>query len=388
MPDVHEYAQAGIKAVNEHQFSKAIEAFEKALEIEPERPDMNNALGMAHLHRGDAVNAIPFLSKAIELARGFEGDEYDDMKVHFIVGLATAQHLLEQTQQTIATLKTAAELWPENIVPLLHLGQLYFEACLLEEGLSVYRKLSTLESLDEEARQAAEAVVGSVEAFLNSEHTAGLFLQAHQESYIEYFNEVAAPQEQAGWFAEATRMSQDADGELKPMLAEGARPYALTRADLVNPKDNTVANVYEPSDPLIVHLNGLEPLAQLPIMFPWKEFPFEVWVSSQSPWHWLKLAIQFEDDLPDESELVKVIDDLIGAWYLKGFNGEFGTQEAGRFHYVSDPETIGTRTVNYTFDLGRAEYSSIDALLRALTIFHDQRAIKRVLFGRGLLPEL
>ena len=59
MSELDTLAKAGIQAINDKEYDKAIESFLQALELEPDRPDINNALGMAYLHRGDAGNAIP-----------------------------------------------------------------------------------------------------------------------------------------------------------------------------------------------------------------------------------------------------------------------------------------------------------------------------------------
>ena len=54
MPTLDELAQAGLTAINDGRYNDAIESFQQALALAPDRPDMNNALGMAYLHRGEA----------------------------------------------------------------------------------------------------------------------------------------------------------------------------------------------------------------------------------------------------------------------------------------------------------------------------------------------
>jgi hypothetical protein len=156
--------------------------------------------------------------------------------------------------------------------------------------------------------------------------------------------------------------------------------------DLVNPKDGTIAGVYSEEEPMIVALNGLEPLAQAPIVFPWEAgYPFEIWVGSQCPWHWLTIQIQFVES-ETESALIERIDDVVGGWYLNGYNGEYGEKDSGRFHFISDPEVVGERAVTYTVDLGRARFDAIPSLLNALTVLHEKHRIQRALFGQGRLP--
>jgi hypothetical protein len=112
---------------------------------------------------------------------------------------------------------------------------------------------------------------------------------------------------------------------------------------------------------------------------------FEVWVSTRCPWHWLWVMIQVgaEADAP----ALGAIDELIGRWYLDGYNGTFGDAAAGRFHYITDPEPIGRTAVGYQVDLGRARFSAVEDLLRRLGELHQVLPLRRVLLGDGRVPE-
>ena len=182
-------------------------------------------------------------------------------------------------------------------------------------------------------------------------------------------------------------MARGPSGDLAPVVADGARPYALTRVDLVNPEDNTVSGVYSEQEPMIVALQGLEPLAQVPVMLPWKGWAFDTWVCSRSPWHWLGVIVQFRAPAASEAALVDRVDEPIGQWFLNGFNGDFGEKDRGYFHYIGDPEVLGDRAVGYAVDLGRASFDAIPALLNRLTVLHERHPIQRVLFGFGRLPD-
>ena len=378
-----EHARAGLRAIEERRYDDAITAFQKVLELEPDRPDMNHALGMAYVHRGDVGNAIPHLEAAVRLAEPYSAPEHQPLKLEFHMSLATAYQLMDQVQKARAALEEVVRRWPEHVEARLQLGQLLLSTCQLEDGLQVYKDAA--DYLDKEQREAAEALVGSAEAFLESEHDANVFLQGHQESYVSYFDEVA--KSQPTWHAEAMR-AQMVDGEPQPVLAEGARPYALSRVDLVNPADNTVSGVYSEQEPMIVALHGLEPLAQAPVMLPWNGgWPFETWVCTRCPWHWLGIIIQLQESAESDEALVERVDPLVGEWYLQGFNGDFGSKERGYFHYIGDPEVMGERAVAYVVDLGRAGYEAIPALLSKLTVLHERFPIQRVLFGYARLPD-
>lgn len=384
MSDLDGLARRGISAINEKKFDEAIEAFEAALAIDESRPDLNNALGMAHVHRGDVGNALPFLERAVELARVFEEEEHQDMRRHFHVALATAYQLLDQVPRAVDTLQEIIETWPEDVQAQLQYAQLLVGSCRVEQGMEAYRKVAA--QLDEARAEAALALSGAIEAFLESDNESSVFLEAHRDEYVSYFDEVAGPRVLEGWYAEAARMGVGSDGEPAPIVAEGARPYALTRVDLVNPSDQTVSSVYSEKEPMVVAVEGLEPLAQIPVLLPWPTSSFEVFVCSQCPWHWLTITIQAGADEAPEGWF-EGLDEVVGSWYLEGWNGGFGDTDSGRFHYISDPDRFSANAVSYVIDLGRARFEAIQALLSKMSVFHEQQPVRRLLLGAGRLPD-
>jgi tetratricopeptide (TPR) repeat protein len=387
MSDLDTYARAGIEAVNEQKFDLAIENFQKALAIDPDRPDLNNALGMAYMNRGEVVSAVPHLERAITLAEPYDAPEHQDMKRHFETALATAYTVLDRIQDARRVFEGAARRWPGDLETRMQLGSLLVSACMPREGQAVYREIVEDERFEDEIREAADALSGAIDAFLDDENLqASVFLEAHAESYDTFFAQHTHELVDKGFIAEAARMVRGEDGEPKPMLPEGARPWAFERIDLVEPGENNVAKVGDERDPLIVAVNGLEPLAQVPVALPWEGHPFEVFVSSRCPWHWLTIAIQLRDPR-DPDGLVEAVDETVGAWYLAGYNGDFGEADKGRFHFATAPDFIGDRAIAYTVDLGRTRFEAISDLLKRLTILHDRVPLQRVLFGQGRLPD-
>ena len=91
MSELDKHAKAGIEAINDNRLNDAIEHLQQALALDDSRPDLNNALGMTYLRRGDAANGIPFLKKAVTLAEPYTEPEHQEMRLHFHLGLATAQ---------------------------------------------------------------------------------------------------------------------------------------------------------------------------------------------------------------------------------------------------------------------------------------------------------
>lgn len=385
MTTLDEHARAGMAAINDKRFDDAITSFQAAIALDGERPDINSALGMAYMHRGEVISALPYLVKAHELAKVYNEPEHLEMRKHFATSLASAHAVLDAPMSAVDVLDEIIEALPSDVELRMQRASLLINSLKPAEGGHAYQAIAEDESVEEGIREAAEALAGAIDAFLDDDDVQGeVFLRAHAESYDNFFAQHANKMVEEGWFAEAARMVRGADGEPKPMIAEGARPWALERVDIVNPQDGNVAKVGDEKEPLIVAVNGLEPLAQVPVTLPWTGWDFEVWVCSRVPWHWLPILIEFAD--PIDEARTTALDELVGGWYLAGYNGDFGTAEKGRFHYVTDLEPVGERAVAATFDLGRASFEAVPDLLRRLTVLHDRLPIQRVVFGPGRLP--
>ena len=382
--EMDRHARAGLAALQEQRIADAIASFEAALAIDGERPDLNHALGMAYLNRGEVGSAIPAIEKSVALSAAYTAPEHQAARREFRENLALAYRMADRVADAMGVLSAILDESPNELAPRIQLGQLLFATGQVAEALAAYDVLASFEDLPAEQRLAAFALTGAVRAFLDAEHEGVIFLEAHQEMYKQYFDEVAAQPLSEGWYAEASRMARGADGEVRPYLPEGARPYALIRVDLVNPADGEVASVYSETEPMVVSLNGLEPLSQAQVLFDWSGWPFAVQVSSICPWHWLPLIIQLSERTEASLE---ALDKVIGDWYLAGYNGEFGDHETGRFHYITDPDPTAERTVSYTVDLGRASLEAVHTLMRRLAIMHETHPIRRVVWGQAVITE-
>lgn len=387
MSTLDSFARAGIEAINNKNFDEAIENFRRALDLEPDRPDINNALGMAYLHKGQAVDALPHLQAASRLAEPFDGAEHREMRKHFDSGLASCLLSLDRVRDALDVLARAAERWPDDIEVRTQVASALISSCMPTEGCQAFHAIAEDDRFEDEVREVADAIAGAIEAVIDDENIDGsIFLKAHAESYATFFGEHAQQLVAEGWYAEAARLIRGPDGEPQPLIAEGARSWAVERIDIVNPRTNEAATVGDERDPHIVAVNGLEPLAQVAAAIPFEGWPFQVWVSSRSPWHWLGVVVQFAAPRSPE-ERDALTDEIVGSWYLDGYNGTFGESDRGRFHYATHPEIIGDRAIGWHFDLGRARYDAIPDLLKRLSLLHERAPIQRVLFGQGRLPD-
>ena len=133
MATVDEHAQTGLRAIEERRFDDAIIAFGAAVALAPERPDINHALGMAHIHRGDAGNALPHLAAAVRLAEPYDLPQHQPLKRDFQMSLATAYQLVDQVEEAKTVLERVIALWPDFVEAHLQLGQEKLAAAVLDE---------------------------------------------------------------------------------------------------------------------------------------------------------------------------------------------------------------------------------------------------------------
>ncbi len=358
----------------------------RAVEAAPDRVDLLQALGVVHLQLGEPELACRLLEEAVSrvdalvLQRPADRDQLTTMRDGFRLSLAAAYEDLDSPDQAEAQYRRVMADSAGQPRARQGLGHLLLASGRLSDGLHELRAYVN-ENLDEDAFiEGAAAYIEAVDRFTTKNIMPREFLVAHRESYVEMFDHYAAEQEAAGWVAEAARMKRAPDGRVVPIIPDGARPYAAVRVDLVNPATSEVGQVGD--QPMVVAVADYEALARAPVCFAVGGLPFELRISSQCPWDQLPISMLFE-----RPESAQEVDGLIGDWYRAGYDGSFGTLDAQRFHYVSDPDPKrGGKGVTYNVDLGRARVEALDDLLRRLVGFHSVHPLKMLLVGRGYLP--
>ena len=375
------YADAALKALQEGDPDKARKALKRALKEAPHRLDLRHALAITLMRGGEISAALEQLNAALAAAREQADETAATMMPQLLLARAAACEDSYQPRAAEAAYREVLIHEAGNPRALQGLGHLLLAWGRLEEGLALLREYIAAGGDGPEYVDAAQGFISAVSRFVDEDLHPRNFLEAHRGSYVEFFDHHADRMEAQGWIAEAARMQRLPDGSIVPVIPDGARPYAAVRIDLVDPSTGQPGQVGD--QPMVVALAGYEPLSQAMVLVDWPELPFPVWVSSICPWDQLPVQVLFGYD----SDPVEAIDPIIGDWYTAGYNGEYGDTDRGRFHYISDPERIGPRSVLYHVDCGRAELRSIDDLLKRLEILHAPYRIEAVLLGRGFLPE-
>ena len=384
-PSPEVLAEAAMKKLHEGDPREARVMLLRAVEAAPERPDLLNALGVVHLQLGEPALAIKLIEEAISrvamqrAARPGEAVQLGAMHADFQLGLAAAHEDMDEPKLAEAVYRGVLADVPEHPRARQGLGHLLLAMGRIDEGLEELARYQSEGHDDPEYLAGVKAYAEDVARFVRVNVQPREFLVGHRESYVEMFDHYAGEQAKSGWIAEAARMKRAPDGRVVPLIPEGARPYAAVRVDLVNPATSEVGQVGD--QPMVVALAEYPTLAQGPTLFPVGGLPFALSISSQCPWDQLPISVLFH-----EPAGVAAVDGLFGDWYHAGFEGEFGTRDAQRFHYISDPEPKRQgRGVTYTVDLGRARVEALDDLLRRLVAFHSAHPVERLLVGRGYL---
>ena len=368
-----------LEAVRGDDLEEARGALMEALTEYPERLDLVHTLAIIELQVGRPDHALDLTQKASALA--LERRDPGDLELLPLLLLAqgAAHEELNQPAQSLQAYEAILSDHPGHPLAAQGKGHLLLAWGQLERGLETLQAVVDAGADDPRFIEASQKLIAGVRAFLDADLHPSNFADAHRGSYEAFFSHHADQQAAEGWIAEAARMRRGEDGQMVPVIEDGARPYAGTRVDLVDPSTGQAALVGD--QPMVVAVAGHEVIAQAPIVFAWPGQDFPAYGSSQMPWNLLHITIQFESADP-----VAAADPTVGDWYTAGFDGQFGAPDRGRFHSITDPMQIGPHTVRYDLDCGRAEVTAIEDLLKRLNVLHGEHPIAGVLIGRGFIP--
>lgn len=383
MATAEELADRAMEALRGDDPVKAAQALQDALQANPERLDFIHALAVTELRLGEPNSALALTMQGEQVARRRNDEHALAVFPQLLLARAAAFEDLYDPASAEAVFREVLRNEPENPRAQQGLGHLLLGWGRVEDGLAV---LSTYieQAVDEPPfLEATAAFVEAARGFLRENIHPKELLNAHRGSYVEFFDHHAQRMEAEGWIAEAARMHRDESGNVVLSVPEGAPSWAGVRVDLVNPQTGQPGRVGE--QPMVVALQGYEPLAQAPVLFRWpvRDAPFAVWVSSQVPWNHLRVQIVLEGEHDD---VAAVLEPVLGDWYRAGFDGAFGEPNRGRFHEIDDLQALGGRSVLVHVDAGRAEVRAIEDLLKRLDVLHSTTPVAAVLLGRGYVP--
>ncbi len=382
-------AESALQALGRDDPRKARELLMEAITAAPNRADLVHALGVVQLQLGEAHLGLPLVEQAIAMAMALGGADAAkgrEMLDGFELSLAAAHEDLDHPEEAEAAYRRILAR-TGNPRASHQLALLLLAWGRLDEGLDTLDHYVTADADDPDAQRGLKALAGEIRLWIARKLHPKNLLQAHRDEYVAMFDDyLKGPAK--GWVAEPAKMRRGPDGRLVPIVPEGARPYAGVRVDLVNPATNQIGQVGD--QPMVVQIAEFPALSQAPVQLRWEHEEFDLRVSTQCPWDQLPIQILFKNGAGAEGAL-DAADVVLGAWYVAGFDGAFGTPEGHRLHDISYPTAArawhdGFLGVTYDVDMGRAELRAIDDLVQRLAHLNAHHPIDRVLLGRGYLP--
>ena len=372
-----------LEAIQGDDLDAARTALLAALTEHPDRMDLVHSLSIIELQSGRPEQALELVEKAVAVLKERNGPGDAKMIPLLLLAAGAAYEEMGDPENALKAYEQVLQTEPSHPLATQGKGHLLLAWGRMDDGLETLQSVVDAQDDDPRFLEATAKLIAGVKAFNAEDLHPRNFIDAHRGTYCEFFTHHADRTAADGWIAEAARMRRDETGALVPTLADGARPYAATRVDLVDPATGQAGLVGD--EPMIAAISGHEIIAQTPIVFEWPNDDFQVWGSSQTPWNLLNISVVF-DDLGGLDAALEQLDATIGDWYTAGFTGEFGSQDRGRFHNISDPIPAGTRGVRYDIDCGRAEARAVDDLLKRLAVLHASHSIRTVMIGRGFVP--
>ncbi|MGH2541319.1 MAG: tetratricopeptide repeat protein [Ardenticatenaceae bacterium] len=141
------YLAEGDSYLEAEDYARAIEAYQRAINLSPTFWSAHQSLGAAYFNLEQYDKAIPAFLECLRL-------EPNDGNT--LVWLAEAYYRLEQYPEAVAALQQAVRLEPNNATYRLHLGYAYLDMGWKEEALQVHKELLTLD--EEKARVLYEDI--------------------------------------------------------------------------------------------------------------------------------------------------------------------------------------------------------------------------------------
>ena len=136
--DVLNYFNSGVTFYNQKEFSKAIQAYQKVIELDPAYVEAYNNLGIIYQEIGNFDKALEVYHKAIDINRRYEKTFNNLGILHF---------LNERYEESIEAFQKALAINPNNIESHINLGILFKKQGQMDQAIGSYQKALSLNPL-------------------------------------------------------------------------------------------------------------------------------------------------------------------------------------------------------------------------------------------------
>jgi tetratricopeptide (TPR) repeat protein len=132
----------GVDFYHQREFLKAIQAYQKVIEIDPTYIEAHNNLGIVYQEIGNVNKALEAYQKAIELNPQYE-KAYNNLGILF--------YLKDRNEESVEAFQKAIAINPNNIESLINLGTLFKRRGQVDKAIECYQKALILNPLQGEA---------------------------------------------------------------------------------------------------------------------------------------------------------------------------------------------------------------------------------------------
>ena len=136
--DVLNHFNSGVAFYDQKEFSKAIQAYQKVIELDPAYVEAYNNLGIIYQEIGNFDKALEVYHKAIDINRRYEKTFNNLGILHF---------LNERYEESIEAFQKALAINPNNIESHINLGILFKKQGQMDQAIGSYQKALSLNPL-------------------------------------------------------------------------------------------------------------------------------------------------------------------------------------------------------------------------------------------------
>jgi tetratricopeptide (TPR) repeat protein len=136
--DVLNHFNSGVAFYDQKEFSKAIQAYQKVIELEPAYVEAYNNLGIIYQEIGNFDKALEVYHKAIDINRRYE-KTFNNLGILYFLN--------ERYEESIEAFQKALAINPYNIESHINLGILFKKQGQVDQAIGSYQKALSLNPL-------------------------------------------------------------------------------------------------------------------------------------------------------------------------------------------------------------------------------------------------
>jgi Tfp pilus assembly protein PilF len=174
--EVLNHFNSGVAFFNQKEFSKAIQAYQKVIELDPTYLEAYNNLGIIHQTMGDSKSALGAYQKATEINPRY-GKGYNNLGLLFLLE-GRYEEALEAFQKALA-------INPNHIESHINLGILFKKKGQWENAVESYQKALAIDPLHRETHYNMALLYEQLENWELAISHYQQFIQLSSKSYPE-----------------------------------------------------------------------------------------------------------------------------------------------------------------------------------------------------------